>query len=74
MASTFGWTLETIYEVTIPELNYVLSGSQKYVTKQNKEMEKASRGRGGSGKVSVDNLASLSQLPCVKTIKKPRKK
>jgi len=70
MASTFGWTLETIYEVPIPDLNFVLSGSQKTAEKHNKEMKNASKGRGG--RTSVDSLPALVQTPGVKTIKKKR--
>ena len=71
MASTFGWTLQQIYDVTIPELNYVLSGSQKFIEKQNKEMKKASGSRGG--KTSIDSLAGLVQTPGVKTVGKKKR-
>jgi len=46
-----------------------MEGSQIYAERQNKEMKKVSK---GSGKVNIDDLGTLKQLPGVKHIKKKR--
>ena len=70
MASTFGWTLNTIYNVELPELNYIVQGANEYVSKQNKEIEKSSKSSKQSGKYTVDNLSQLKTLPGVKVVKR----
>jgi len=68
MASTFGWNLKTIKATLVPDLNFIMDGSQRYAERQNKEMKKTSSS--GRGKFNVDNLSQLMSMPGVKTIKR----
>lgn len=62
--------MQTIYEVTVLELNFLMEGSSKFIGKQNKEMKK--QGGKKSGKFSVDNVSQLKSLPGTKVVKRAK--
>ena len=70
MAHTFHWTLSDIYKVRISEMNKLILEHNDFVDKQNKEMQKASKGK--SGKTQIASLGQMHNLPGVKKVKKSR--
>lgn len=70
MASTCGWTLEYIYDVSMEEMTYLLEGSQKLGKRQEAEIKKHTNSSSRPGKVSIGSLDQLRNLPGVKTMRK----
>ena len=69
MASTFHWTLPVIYKVKIREMYFLIEEHNRFIEKQNKELQKV---QGKYGKTSISSLSQLSGLPGVK--KQPKRR
>ena len=70
MANTFHWTIPEISRVTIREMHKLTEEHNKFVDRQNKEMNKA--GKGGR-KTSIGSLGQLPGLPGIATTKRKKR-
>ena len=56
------------------DFNYVIEGGNLFIEKQNKEIKKSTGKSGQLGKVSIDSIGALKNLPGIQHIKKSNKK
>lgn len=70
MAHTFHWTLKSIYSVSISDMTKLIEENDKFIERQNKEMDNA--GKKKPGKTSIGSLSQMKGLPGVKAVKRER--